>query len=107
MSVQYRQGDVLLRRIPEMPSRLQFVDFDRGRVVLAYGEETGHAHAFAEDARILQFRDPVSRLAFLRVGHGGAELCHEEHNPILVLEGKYEVLRQREYTEEMIRPVLD
>lgn len=45
---QYRQGDVLLERIAALPSGLQLVPRDKGRVILAYGEVTGHAHALLE-----------------------------------------------------------
>jgi hypothetical protein len=45
---QYRQGDVLLERISALPAGLRPVNRDKGRVVLAYGEVTGHAHALVE-----------------------------------------------------------
>jgi hypothetical protein len=41
----YRQGDVLLIRVDSLPTGLREIPRDRGRVVLAYGETTGHAHA--------------------------------------------------------------
>jgi hypothetical protein len=64
-----------------------------GRIVLAEGEATGHAHAIA---------DPDAR-AFV---HGGqrylltksiAQLVHEEHAPIEVPEGAWRIVIQREY----------
>jgi len=39
---------VLLLATDEVPAGLASVPRDRGRVVLAYGEATGHAHAIAE-----------------------------------------------------------
>jgi hypothetical protein len=45
---QYRQGDVLLERIGSLPKKLQPVDREHGKVVLAHGEVTGHAHTLAE-----------------------------------------------------------
>lgn len=49
-AAQYRQGDVLLERIDRRPKDLKQQDRDKGRVILAYGETTGHAHAFTEPA---------------------------------------------------------
>lgn len=45
---QYRQGDVIIERVSALPKGLQVVPRDGGRVILAYGEVTGHAHAFLE-----------------------------------------------------------
>lgn len=41
------------------------------------------------------------------IGEGGAVLAHEEHHPILVPAGCYELRRQREYAPAMPRLVLD
>lgn len=56
-SGQYRQGDVLLVRVEDdvkaRPHR--GVARDAGRIVLAYGEATGHAHAIADpDAELIE-----------------------------------------------------
>ncbi len=40
-----RQGDVLVLEIDDIPKDARRVPRDDGRVVLAYGEVTGHAHA--------------------------------------------------------------
>ena len=45
--VMYRQGDVLLAPIPALPVDAVSVP-RKGRIVLAEGEATGHAHAIAE-----------------------------------------------------------
>ena len=42
----YRQGDVLIRQVNEIPSQAK-VKKNVGRIVLAYGEVTGHAHAIS------------------------------------------------------------
>src|SRR3954453_10783779 len=49
----YRQGDVLIARIDEVPEDLEAVPRDKGRVVLAYGEVTGHAHAVRGEVELL------------------------------------------------------
>lgn len=93
-----RQGDVLLEMIDagELGKELPR---DAGRIVLAYGEVTGHAHAIhetdatlfagkaANDDRILRVVAPVS-------------LRHEEHSKIELPPGLYRVRRQREWTDE-------
>jgi hypothetical protein len=100
----FRQGDVLLVPVDEIPEGVKQVRRDRGRVVLAYGEVTGHAHALEEpDAELLVLEER----RFLRVP-SGAELRHEEHSTIEVVPGLYEVVIQREYDdEEEWRQVLD
>ena len=41
----FRQGDVLIIPIANLPAKLQKVPRENGRAVLAHGEVTGHAHA--------------------------------------------------------------
>jgi len=43
----YRQGDVMIRAVAEIPSAAQDVTPKNDRIVLAHGEVTGHAHAIA------------------------------------------------------------
>jgi hypothetical protein len=49
----YRQGDVLVQQVDEIPDGLHAVPLDKGRVILAYGEVTGHAHAVVGDVEFL------------------------------------------------------
>ena len=64
-----------------------------GRLVLAEGEATGHAHAIAEpDAR--EFRVGDERFVLVR---SAAQLIHEEHATIDLPPGAYRVVIQREY----------
>jgi hypothetical protein len=101
----YRQGDVLVVAFEGIPRRAKSVDRDRGRVVLAYGEATGHAHAIADPgAALLQHEDEL----YLRVtAAGGVGLRHEEHDTIVVPPGSYRVVRQREYAPEAPHVVAD
>lgn len=107
---QIRQGDVAL--VPRSPLTARErrkavpVPRDQGRVVLAYGEVTGHAHAIhapgveqvelPSGERVLRV-DPVSQ----------ALLHHEEHAGLAIAPGEYTVIRQREYTPEAVRNVAD
>lgn len=113
--LQYRQGDVLVtsphtRRFEggprHAPKNLRPVAREKGRVVLAHGEVTGHAHAIADKGVVL-FRDEKLNELFLSATSGGA-LEHDEHGTIAVPPvEKYPVIRQREYSPEAIRNVAD
>ena len=105
---QYRQGDVLLCRVERIPAKAQPIDAEGDRVVLARGELSGHMHAFAASEAAL-FRQRRTGRVFLQITSTGARLRHEEHDPIRVPPGPYEVLRQREYVPGPVRarPVAD
>jgi len=104
--MQYRQGDVLLVRVDaEVPDNAKAVERDKGRVILAYGEVTGHAHAILEKEVSLWEVDTEGRL--LVIGEEEVALVHEEHDTIKVPKGTYKVVQQREYTPQGIVNVLD
>jgi hypothetical protein len=96
----YRQGDVLVRKAKKLPRGAKQQE-DR---VVAQGEATGHAHRVVGDGVV--FRDPTSQQLYVRV-MSSATLTHEEHRPITLPRGIYEVIGQREYTPEAVRRVLD
>ena len=104
----YRQGDVLLVSTAHSLTRPAVpVPRDRGRLVLARGEATGHAHAIQSAlAELFEERDGRR---FLRVLGGPEDVCllHEEHDTIVLPPGLYEVIRQREYIPGTIRYVMD
>lgn len=92
--VQYRQGDVLIERVAKLPKGAKLKERDRGRVVLAYGEVTGHAHAIADSAALLyDFGEEMYLEA-----DGTVTLRHEEHHPVEIPGGVFRVTRQREYS---------
>lgn len=100
----YRQGDVLIIPTDRVPERgAKEIQTTKERVVLAYGEVTGHAHAFY-NSRVKLFHDAALERAYtgtiglLVVKDGKAELRHEEHHTIEIPAGTYEVRRQREYS---------
>lgn len=47
-----RQGDVSMVRIKSLPKGAEDITPKEGRVVLAFGEVTGHAHAFYEHEKV-------------------------------------------------------
>lgn len=97
----YRQGDVLLIETGEIPAEAADVT-PEDRIVLAYGEVTGHAHAIHSGAKLLSF----SAERFLQVA-AECLLQHEEHSTIEIPAGNYKVIQQREYSPEAIRNVAD
>lgn len=115
-----RQGDVLLVELDELPSQLVPVRTDygrreKGRVVLARGDATGHAHVLEGEAELLMLeRDhwqatrPLEEMEerFLRV-QAESSLFHEEHSTVAVPSGNYRVVRQREYAPRVRRFVAD
>lgn len=98
-----RQGDVKITRIAQLPAdRLKA----RANGILAYGEVTGHAHRVEDLAKagVLEVGD---RRLFLSVGPEGVRIVHDEHAPLDLPGGNYQVEIQREYTPAEIRNVAD
>ena len=91
----FRQGDVLLVALEALPEQAR-LEPRTGRIVLAEGEVTGHAHAIeARDARTYTHGGERYLLTRSR-----AQLIHEEHAPIALPPGAYQVVIQREYAPE-------
>lgn len=128
----FRQGDVLLVAVtlpPRTAKALRPAPRDNGRVVLAYGEVTGHAHAIAEPGvQLLTAPDAAAmgeaaRQLLASVGltveirdedvvgvlvvEEPATVQHEEHGHIPLAAGAYLVHRQREYSPEAIHSAQD
>ncbi|OLT31166.1 hypothetical protein BJF79_37510 [Actinomadura sp. CNU-125] len=106
----YRQGDILILPVAEAdvpPSARALPPAPRdgrGRMVLALGEATGHAHALAAGT-LLRTTDPRTP-DHLHLPSGG-RLVHEEHAAISLPKGWYRVIRQREYVPGSVRVVAD
>ena len=111
-----RQGDVMLVRVKQAPSGLVEALRDPiGRIVLAYGELSGHAHAI-RDGHVTALRTPdVDEVAYIEVPEGDPVLLRHEyedgktadHAPLLLSPGVYRVVRQREYRPKAIVRVVD
>lgn len=95
----YRQGDVFLRKVAKTPSNLKKVARDRGRLILAYGEVTGHAHVIDAPAAEATLLTDEQNRRFLNLVTE-APLVHEEHATITLPPGDYEVIRQREWSDQ-------
>jgi len=106
---QARQGDVFLEKIDDLPTGLEEVKPDVGRVILAYGEATGHAHTIpSTHARHFRAKGSTAETltSYLSVTKA-TKLSHEEHGPIPLKIGNYEITTQREYTPAGIERVVD
>lgn len=106
----YRQGDVLLVPVDNIPSAAKLGKPEHGRWILAHGEVTGHHHSLlVEDGVELVTAQEADELRmWLSVTTAEpVPLEHQEHDTIPVAPGLYEVRRQREYSPEAIRNVQD
>lgn len=97
----YRQGDVLILAVDAVPAGLEK---EKGPVILAEGEATGHAHR-VKHRRAKMFRG-TDGARYLRLPTP-ATVDHEEHDRIELPAGDYQIVRQREYSPEEIRNVAD
>lgn len=96
----YRQGDILLKQIRKMPDNL--IPKDR---ILALGEATGHKHQFLSP-QVQVYRDSSDR-QYVKASQISV-LSHEEHAPVEIDVGYYEVITQREFnTVSGYRQVMD
>lgn len=99
----YRQGDVLFKKLAKAPAGDRKI---RSTGHILEGEATGHIHRIAELESATVFE--IEQGLFLNVtAEGGVSIVHEEHDPITLPAGDYEVVRQREYSPEEIRNVAD
>lgn len=107
----YRQGDVLIVSLDESEVPAHLVDAPgeprdaRGRMVLALGEVTGHAHAVQGPGRLMREAGVFGPM-LLHLPDGG-RVVHEEHAAIPLSKGWYRVVRQREYAPGAVRIVAD
>src|SRR5688572_8817280 len=100
----YRQGDVLIERIAEIPRGATKRIGIGGRIILAEGEVTGHHHSLDIDDADWWKADGE---LFLTVNRP-TPVTHQEHSPLPLPRGKYRVRRQREYVpKELPRQVAD
>lgn len=118
MAKMFRQGDVLIEEIETLPrGESSEVPREGGRVILAHGEVTGHAHALTDPSAVLMsFKLPMpapvggvtltTEERVLKVGKLST-LSHEEHGPIDLPPGKYRITIQRQWEPNGFRNVVD
>lgn len=105
MKLEIRQGDVGIDRITSIPKEAK--KQKKERIILAYGEVTGHCHEVAiEDLDKIELFTIGDKM-YLNVKEDGVRVTHQEHTTAILDKGKYEVVPQREYSPEEIRNVRD
>jgi hypothetical protein len=95
MTKMYRQGDVLIVSTKAVESGDEEPKDSDGSTVLAHGEATGHKHRFMDDGEVVASR-AQRQLTLMRT----SALLHEEHSPIEIPAGRYDLPRQVEWTDE-------
>jgi len=93
----YRQGDILIIRIEEIPAAAKKLNHR----ILAEGEATGHAHKLIDGDLF-----DMDGILYFELAQE-TDLIHQEHAKITIEPGNYQVIRQREYNPERIRYVSD
>lgn len=96
----------MLVPIKEIPSEAKSITAENSRIIVAYGESTGHSHSLdSTKADLLQV--PSQNEIYLLVKQSNALLEHQEHGKIPLTKGAYRVVIQREYDPSGERKVQD
>ena len=98
----FRHGDLLIKRIGELPANLTKLK----TTVLAEGETTGHKHKLVGQ-QVQVFKDSNQQM-YVELKEP-AQLVHEEHKTIDLDAGNYVIIHEREFEpfEQEIRRVAD
>lgn len=108
------QGDLMIRRIDNIPAGAKMVNPDKGVFVVAHSE-TGHNHVIEATPNVSLFTTGDPMVSYLQVVEAAdaTEVLLEHlrsfdtHETIAIPPGNYEIRRQREYTPECWRRVED
>lgn len=108
MTIQYYQGDVAFIKIGDKKKYGKDkgdlkAKSENGRYILARGEKTGHMHTV--DAESATLYSGLFNGRNVLVVNEATEVVHNEHAPLLLEPGEYEVRMQRQYVPEK-KPVL-
>lgn len=96
----FRHGDVIVVPVDTQKMRGK----PEKHLTLAEGEVTGHSHQISEGkAKLYRFDEKT----YLRVISPFATLTHEEHNPIKLPAGDYEIFIQQDYEPSGWKKVQD
>lgn len=100
-----RQGDVILTPVSGIPMGATQITTEEKRVVLAYGEVTGHAHAIYEDIDQVKVW-AMGKVKYLEV-MAPVMLRHEEHTHAEIAPGIYKLPVQVEYSPAALQITRD
>ena len=105
---QLQQGDVLLKKVNiDIPAGTKRIK-DRRGIVLAEGEATGHYHGIdvdEDEAELIQIGEKM----LLNVKAESVTLNHQEHHPITIDRGLWEVgqVVEKDWLSGMVKKVVD
>lgn len=107
---QAAQGDVLIRRVAELPANAT-PQPDTSYHIISHSE-TGHHHSITAPPSVVQlFGSGNPLVSYMRVKSRPVELKHERsfdtHDTLELDEGIYEIRRQKEWAPEGWRRVMD
>jgi len=100
VSMMLQQGDVLLKKVTGIKGK------KLDHLTLAQGEKTGHHHTITEgDAELYE----ENGVLYLRVKSDSATLTHQEHLPIEIEKGDYQIgiVREYDHLSDEVRNVTD
>ena len=103
MITSVQQGDVLMRKLTEMPEGT-ITKITMKKMILAHGE-SGHSHVVEDDESELI---EIGNRMLLNLA-APATVVHEEHGPVTLDAGIWEIGRVQEYDyfQKMQRAVMD
>lgn len=109
-----RQGDVAMSKAItkyDISKLKEVKSLVPNRVVLAYGEVTGHHHSIALDryngVKLYTLDEVTALLDIPETYVDGVEVEHQEHGAVILFPGQHEVHIQVEYDPEGERRVQD
>ncbi len=122
----YRQGDVFFIEMPKAEVEGRRIKREGGRLIIARGETTGHAHAVKDagvalleaaelsqvwEAALAEIDFDIAHVKSAPIRYLEAErpfqVVHEEHDAISFESGQVLIVHQREYAPDALRRVLD
>jgi hypothetical protein len=89
-----QQGDVLISKVNSIPKAAKTLYPKSRGYVLAEGETTGHAHVITDTASVEMYE--TDEQVYMKVLKE-ITVTHEEHNPVVVEPGIYQVGKVQEY----------
>lgn len=101
-----QQGDIIIEKIDSIPGDCKTGKLKQGKVVLAEGETTGHAHRISEVAGVV-FKEKDGM--FYLENKEDLQVQHEEHKTVFIPPGTWRVRKVQEYDHfaEEARAVAD
>lgn len=103
--MQLQQGDVLFQKVKIDLTEAKKVERKNGAVVVMEGEATGHAHRIFDVEAMFFEKDGKHYLK----ANKAVTIQHEEHKPVTIPEGIWEIgrVREKDWLSGMVAPVVD